>query len=473
MAALNIGWGKADITPIGEICKKASLVGQFHERIAETVRDRIYATALAVDSPGGKAIIVSLDLAFTPKSLVASARKKLKNLASDFPPEYLILAATHIHTGPHLQNDDLPPLWGERFNAFTDDPDVASPEAYTEFAAKKIAEAAAGAWKGRAPGGIAAAFGRVAVPQCRRVRYKDGSAVMYGGTDTDDFLRVEGGADTGVEYIAAFDRAGNMSGVVINLACPAQVVEHQRYISADMWGEVRRQWPECEYILPLCGAAGDIAMRDLVRRGRCEKNMAAPDGMQQQAARIVRESKYVLSGLGGDDISYDPPMGHIARNVSLPLRTVTKGQYIKAKAIYDEIENRLAENPPDHHEDSIPLPMGDRTAYASAAGIVERYRLQSKTKVVDAEIHALRIGSAALATNPFELFQDFGMAIKARSPANQTLIAQLCCGAFNYLPTAYGISGGSYSCGISDGFVGPKGGDALVENSLDMIKQLF
>jgi hypothetical protein len=296
---------------------------------------------------------------------------------------------------------------------------------------------------------------------------------MYGNTNTENFLRLEGGADSGVEYIAAFDKAKNMTGIVVNLACPAQVVENQNYISADMWGEVRRQWPECGYILPLCGAAGDIAMRDLVRRNRNERDMREPDGMGQQAGRIVRESKFALSEITESDIADNAQISHIAEKVSVPLRKVTKEQYIKAKAEYDEIENRYAASPPDRYEDSIPLQMGDRTAYASAAGVIRRWELQKKQDFIDMEIHALRLGGAVIATNPFELYQDYGMQIKARSPANQTLVTQLCCGSFGYLPTEYSITGGHYGCGVSNGFAGPEGGDMLVEATLNMINRLF
>lgn len=474
MATLNIGWGKADITPIGEICKKASLVGQFHERITDTVRDHIYATAFAVDSSDGDgAIIVSLDLLGTPDSYMAAAREKLKALLPGFPSEKLLMAATHIHTGPLLENGTLAIFWGERFDCVNSDPDVVSPDAYKDFAAERIARAAAEAWNKRAPGGIAPVFGRVCVPQCRRVRYKDGSAVMYGNTNTDNFLRIEGAADTGVEYIAAFDGARKMTGIIINLACPAQILEHQYFITADLWGEVRRQWSECEYILPLCGAAGDITMRDMVRRGRCEQSMNSVKGLEQQAGRIVRESKFALSELNDADILYDTQFKHITEKISLPIRTVSEDEYITAKLVYEEIERRLTLNPPEQYEDSIPVPMSDRTTYANAAGIVNRYKLQSKQNNMDMEIHALRIANAAVVTNPFELFQDYAMNIKARSPANQTLIAQLSCGNLGYLPTAYGITGGSYSCGVSNGFIGPVGGEILVENSLAMINKLF
>jgi len=41
------------------------------------------------------------------------------------------------------------------------------------------------------------------------------------------------------------------------------------------------------------------------------------------------------------------------------------------------------------------------------------------------EIHAIRLGDMAIATNRFELYLDFGIRIKARSKAVQTFVVQL------------------------------------------------
>ena len=50
------------------------------------------------------------------------------------------------------------------------------------------------------------------------------------------------------------------------------------------------------------------------------------------------------------------------------------------------------------------------------------------------DIHVLRIGDAAVCTSRFELFNDFGVQIKARSKAVQTFVVQLA-GEDGYLPT--------------------------------------
>lgn len=472
MGAVRIGWSQVDTTPIGVIGKKVSLVGQFNERITAEVHDPIRAVALAIEGGDGQcALVVSLDLCYVTHRLMQAARAKLAEKLPEFPAQYLILAATHIHTGPCIEDENA--LWGERYAFMRRDPDVITPAAYVDFLAGRIAEAAAQAWRNRAPGGLAFRVGRIAVPQCRRVCYKDGSAVMYGDTDTPRFLRVEGGADNGAEYVITYDAEGKLTGVMLNLACPAQVIEHKLYISADMWGAVRGQWPECPYLLPLCGAAGDITMRDLVRRYRMEAPMFEVSGMEDQAGRIVRESKYVVSTVRPVDIRYDLPVRHIARSVFLPLRTVTREEYEKARIAYDSMNREYELNGlADFSPDGIPLRGQDRVPYSIAAGVVGRYEMQQKTGIVETELHALRIADSVLVNNPFELYQDYGMQIKARSPFPQTLIAQLSCGNLGYLPTELALSGGSYSANVSNGYVGPEGGAVLVEKTLGMIGEV-
>ena len=59
--------------------------------------------------------------------------------------------------------------------------------------------------------------------------------------------------------------------------------------------------------------------------------------------------------------------------------------------------------------------------------IIERYMAQQKGEgtTYKMELHVLRLGDVAIATNPFELFLDYGVQIEARSPAMQTFLIQL------------------------------------------------
>ena len=89
--------------------------------------------------------------------------------------------------------------------------------------------------------------------------------------------------------------------------------------------------------------------------------------------------------------------------------------------------------------------------------------------ILDTESHILRLGTVAFATNPFELFLDFGNQIKARSYAEQTFLVQLAGGSEGYLPTEKAEKGGHYSAFIASGLVGHVGGEQLVRETLKNI----
>ena len=99
--------------------------------------------------------------------------------------------------------------------------------------------------------------------------------------------------------------------------------------------------------------------------------------------------------------------------------------------------------------------------------------MQKEIDTVKGKVHIARIDDMAFATNPFELFIDFGNRIKARSPAAQTFLIQLCDGAHGYLPTKKAQDGSHYSAYVSSGQTGYDGGDLLVERTLSELGELF
>jgi hypothetical protein len=87
-------------------------------------------------------------------------------------------------------------------------------------------------------------------------------------------------------------------------------------------------------------------------------------------------------------------------------------------------------------------------------------------------VHVVRIGDVVVATNQFELFTDFGVALKARSPALQTFVVQLV-GRGTYLPSGRAVRGGGYSAIAESNEVGPEAGQVLVDHTLARIAELF
>ena len=74
--------------------------------------------------------------------------------------------------------------------------------------------------------------------------------------------------------------------------------------------------------------------------------------------------------------------------------------------------------------------------------VLDRYDRQRSGSVApyQMELHVVRLGDVAIATNPFELFTEYGIRIKARSRALQTFLIQLA-GPGTYLPTAPAVRG--------------------------------
>jgi hypothetical protein len=106
--------------------------------------------------------------------------------------------------------------------------------------------------------------------------------------------------------------------------------------------------------------------------------------------------------------------------------------------------------------------------------VVKRYERQKSGSAPPfaMELHVIRLGDVAIATNVFELFTEFGIQIKARSRALQTFVIQLA-GPGSYVPTARAARGGGYSAIAESNLVGPEGGQVLVDRTVELVNSLW
>lgn len=498
MAILKTGWAEISITPE----KKMALAGQFAERISEYVEKPITATAMAVSAGDEQMIMVSCDLVSISANLLDAVREKLAGNTVGIDPRKVILSAIHTHTGPvYMRNRRISGYSGsvkgmlegflqdgrkyiEKQNV-SNNPDIITGKEMLEFLIERITEAIFKAWENRKYSAFSNAFGRAAVGMCRRAAYTDGSAQMWGETNQAVFKEVEGGSDTGIELMYVFGEDKKLTGIVANLACPAQCVQHRLFVSPDFWGEVkvllRERFGEDIFLLALCSAAGDQCPVDLVRWVEPESDVNDPNierkyplkrkadpsmfdikGMKLAGRRIAREIISVYED-GLDEPQSDIEFEHKAEIMKLPIRKATLREGIFAEKA---IKEYLRDKPGD-------VDYNDAAKLQVHLGILTRLELQNIQSVLDTEVHIIKLGSVAIATNPFELFLDYGNQIKARSHAEQTFLVQLACGAEGYLPTEKAEKGGHYSAFISSGIVGHYGGQMLVENTLEEINRMF
>jgi hypothetical protein len=273
-AELWIGGATVDITPDQPV----ALSGQRHVRISRKPETPISATALALESRDGdtvldQAIIVSCDLVAIRDGILEMVRDKVKPRLPDLDPAKLFLSATHTHTAPVMVEGrySLP------------ESGIMQPAEYAEFMTTRVADAIVESWEKRRVGKVGWGQGQAVVAQNRRAVYADGTAQMYGATNTARFRAIEGYEDHNLDVLFFWDQDERLIATAINVPCPAQEVGGGSSIHADFWHPVRemlrQRHGEDLLVLGWTGASGDHTSRLMYGR-------AADDRM-----RKFRESR--------------------------------------------------------------------------------------------------------------------------------------------------------------------------------------
>ena len=492
MNKIKIGWSEVSLVPEG---RKVDLVGQFYERISDEVETPIYATAMAMECGEDQAIFVACDLVSTSHSLLEEVRRNLPDDCG-IDKSKLMISAIHTHTAPGYSGrgdrvsltNTLMRIKPEHVKyvplVASDDPNIIRGDEMRQLLVERICRAVIEAWNRREVGAYACAFGRAAVGLCRRVCYDDGSAKMWGDTNSANFTELESGNDSGIEMLFTYDKSKKLTGVIANVACPAQVLEHQNFISSDYVGKVRemikKKYGNEVAFLGLISPAGDMCPRDLVRwvdadielmdpniyrekliERRADPSMFDVKGCEKAARRIATEIFFELEDV--KDYVTETELYHKSINTDLPLRRVTIAEY----------ENALKEANAFFEKCGDTVDFADNAHLLIHSGTIERFELQKTKDMFTIEMHVIRLGDIAFATNPFELFLNYGNQMRARSLAKQTFLIQLSCGSFGYLPTEKAEKGSHYSAFVSSGMTGHVGGEMLVRKTLTEINSMF
>jgi hypothetical protein len=454
-ADLRVGAATVDITPT----RPVALDGQMHTRIATKAETPISVTALALESAEGartldQAIMISCDIVAIRNGVIEMVRRKAAGKLPGFDLNKLFLNATHTHTAPVTMQGENYTLPGG---------DEMTPPAYTEFMTDRIVEAAVESWNTRAPGKVGWGQGQAVIAQNRRATYADGSAKMYGDTSVPGFRGIEGYEDHNLDVLFFWDTKDKLIATAVNVPCPSQEVEGLSVIHADFWDPVRRQLRERHgkdlHILGWTGASGDQVPRPMYGKA-AEARMQRLRGLtrlEEIARRVVRGWEEAYDGAKLEPVT-GAKLEHHVNKIDLPWRKVTDAELADARKEMEKTEKDPAQ----------------RWRHGWNKRVVDRYEADKAgtAGVFTMELHTLRLGEVAIATNEFELFTDYGVQIKARSPAQQTFIIQLT-GSAGYLPTPRAVAGGSYSAVVQSSRVGPTGGQVLVERTVESIKSLW
>ena len=432
--------------------------------------------------------------------------------------EKLVINATHTHAGPSTHDNVI---------NYPNKMKITPGSKVQAFIARQIADAVKEAWMNRAPGAVAYGYGFATTGHSRRVLYlqdigkkyqgasgmaMNGFAKMYGKTNDPLFASYEAGTDTFINLFYTFDLKGKLTGAIINVPCPSQTSEAVWALHASFWDNVRRKL-QAKYgdigVIAQAAAAGDLSPRQLhylaaeKRRYQLKYAKEIADYVKKPMPRYVKKgdpppkvspgSREVTELMRAEDIAnrivdaFDEVLSWAGKEkftspvLKHEVRTVKLEKRLFPKVLVDEEQRKYKASMKEKFlTDGDEFTMLYNNSRLNSrrrrmGSIAARYAIQQKEPDLLTDIHVVRIGDVAFATNRVELFIDFMHRIQARSPFVQTFVVQLTAdprGRGSYLATERAQKNKGYSATPYCNQVSPKGGQLLVEQTLKMLDEV-
>ncbi len=482
--SLNIGWSEVDITPEN---LPISLVGQFYARVSEGILSPLKASVCVLENGEEQAIFVCMDIVSIAEEIAEAVRTLLPHHVPAVTPEKVVLHATHTHTGADCRLSDKLKGYASSSDSGVNLPIATTAREYIAWVSEKLVEAIAHAWNTRKPGGVAFGLDYAVVGRNRRwVDHQDRSCMYNLRDDNKEIFRhIEGYEDHSLNLLATYDEQNQLTGLIVNVPSPSQEVESLFQISSDFWhetrAELRKRFGKNLFILPQVSAAGDLTPHLIYEHAAHQRmlDLRKHSALQEIANRISDAVGRILPAIG-NTISHNPPFQHQVDTLSLPLNTLTEKDAREAEeaaAKYQEVYqaelHKLTADPQLKEEPHWYVPITQAFRRIDwHRGVAMRYEQQKKQPDMDTEVHVIRLGDIAFASNRFELYLDFGVQIKVRSPAIQTFLIQLA-GEGTYMPSPRSVQGGGYGSVPASNPFGPDAGQILVDHTVQTLRRLF
>jgi len=438
---LQVGAASAKITPpLG-----VPMAGYYSERLAEGVHDDLWAKAIVIEKDGVKAALVALDLISTKREIVEAARDEIHK-QTGIPGAHVMISATHAHTGPILSGGS------KRIDALGGKRPVA--EQYTADLPGRIVEAIKAAHGRIAAAKTSAALGREEhLSFNRRFHMKDGTVGWNPGKLNPNILRPVAPIDPEVPLVYWESASGKPLAAYVNFAMHLDTVGGLQ-LSADYPYTLARllsefKGPEMLAVFTV-GTCGDV--------NHVNVHWANPQKGHGEAARIgtilAAEALKTFERLQPVEATRLAVRTEI---VPLALPKIQPGEVEKARQIAARHSAKQGKQP----------------SFLETVNAYKVLDVQARQgKPLEAEVQVIALGrDLAWVGLPGEVFVELGMAIKAASPFERTIVVELANGSIGYVPTKRAYAEGNYeavSARCAEG-----SGELLVDASLRLLRQLY
>ena len=435
---MKIGFYESDITPPLGIF----MPGHGRWLYGSDVYDKIYSKALAIESEGAVAIIISVD----SLSPIVGVYETITKRISDFtgvPKESISIGFTHTHWGAPLMGD----------GGF----EIREDSHYIDVCLRLIADSAILAYKR-----MEEAEGYFSVGEVHGIAFnrdyvmEDGTVITY-GTNGKAVKEMFGPTDESLPIIT-FMRNGKPIGALINYALHQCCGDHDCITgdySSVLSKILKEKYGQNFVSMFTAGTCGDI--------NHLNTNHVPWDEFRyREIGEIMsREVIRIIDAGGGE------PIGE---GIKLAEETVSIDKRIPTNEYTRERAKELIES--DKYYGNI------NSSFLRIRGLIRTNALASKpgapTKL-NLLLKAFKVGNVCLYFIPGEIFVKFGIRLKKESKIKNCVVIELSNSPLGYVPTpeSFGERCDLYEANVTPTSIVPEGGDIMIDKLIELGSKLI
>lgn len=414
------------------------LDGSLMDRTAARIHDDLWAKALILEREDVRLGLLVADLVAVPAEVVAETRRRVSE-ALGIPPDRLLLAATHTHTGPAVAGV---------LNTVRE-------EAYVAQLPARLTDAFCLASRRMQPAELAWAFGSCpSEVHNRRWRLRDGTVKTNPGALNPERVEPAGPSDPTLSALIVRSLQREPIALLATLALH-YVGAPARDISADVFGAFATSLQRCagaRFTAMLAnGCCGDINNVDV---DRARPASPRPYHHIERVANVIAgETWRGWRALWEEAFTSTPILDAAERRLSFAPRRPTAAQVSEARDYLAAHE--VADDP-------------WRWTYAR-----EYTRMVDLPASVSVPLQVLRIGDVPLVAMPGQPFAEIGLAIREQSPFARTAFIAQANDNIGYVAPDRAMDEGGYEVELKRTVIAPKGtADDWVRNAVELLEGL-
>ena len=392
------------ITPPHDI----SLAGGFTKIEPEEILDDLFANALVIDDGKTEAAVISADVCFIPDSVVFDVIDGINDKCG-IKKENIIVTATHTHKGPELMGN----LYENEQNQ----------DFYLDYFKKCLVTSVFMAKKKKQPVRIGAGKGENTRHVFnRRLRKPDGSIIVnwIDKSLLQDCIG-DGIVDPEMTVVKIDDANEKTVAFIVNYSLHDNAITRQLVISADLSGYMtkilKKVYGDDIVVLFMPGPCGNINWIDY------------RDFSQVFDLELFKK---IGTGLAGTVLQIIPGLEY--------------SEISDINVLHKEL--LIHDRPYSDSDGKIDGTFGPIDEYREVFEMYRKSKESNRDKelpVNKIDIHAVRIGDQiAIATSPAELFVEYGLEIKEKSPFKYTIVSEITNGYAGYVCTRKAFEEGGY-----------------------------